>query len=172
MCGDVKRLPRETKELYEIASSILGYDLLDLCANGPIEKLNQTVYCQPAVFISSLAAIDRLRDKNPESIDNCVCTAGFSVGEFTALVFSGVLSLEDGVRIVKARAEAMQLQSEMVQGGMATVLYGADSKLSKLLSCFMLFPFARTRDVCFQRFLLCTLFKTVLIFRLCPESGP
>jgi len=129
MCGDVKTMPKEESILYEVASEILGYDLLNLCANGPKEKLNQTVYCQPAVFVSSLAALEKLRRIEPEAIENCVSTAGFSIGEVTALVFSGILSFEDAVRFVKVRAEAMQLASEMVPSAMATVLFGADSKL-------------------------------------------
>jgi [acyl-carrier-protein] S-malonyltransferase len=59
MCGDPTKLPRYVQVLYEIASSILDYDLLDLCANGPQEKLNQTIYSQPAILVSSLAALER-----------------------------------------------------------------------------------------------------------------
>ncbi|ODN05766.1 putative malonyl-CoA-acyl carrier protein transacylase, mitochondrial [Orchesella cincta] len=130
MCGDTASMPRHVQVLYEIASSILNYDLLDLCANGPIDKLNKTVYSQPAILVSSLAALERLRDTEPGVIERCVVTAGFSIGEITALVFAGVLSFEDAIRVVKVRAEAMQLASEIVPSGMSTVLYGADSKLN------------------------------------------
>lgn len=132
MCGDVSTMPRHVKALYDIASSILGYDLLEVCANGPIEELNKTVYSQPAILVASLAALERLRDENSDVIDRCVVTSGFSVGEIAALVFAGVFSFEDAIRIVKVRAEAMQLASELVPSGMSTVIYGADSKLSKL----------------------------------------
>lgn len=131
MCGDPNSMSKEVSQMYEIASDILGYDLLDLCINGPIEKLNRTVYCQPAIFVASLAAIEKLKEIDYQSLENCVSVAGFSVGEFTALVFSGILSFEDGLKLVKGRAEAMQLASELVPGAMATILYGADSKVSK-----------------------------------------
>jgi [acyl-carrier-protein] S-malonyltransferase len=72
----------------------------------------------------------RLRDEDPMSVEKCVATAGFSVGEIAALVFAGVISFEDAIRVVKVRAEAMQLASEITPSGMATILYGADSKLS------------------------------------------
>lgn len=130
MCGSPESIPRHVKSLYEIASGILDYDLLDICCNGPVEKLNQTVYSQPAILVSSLAALERLRDEEPETVESCVVTAGFSVGEIAALVFAGVLSFEDAIIITKVRAEAMQLASELVPSGMSTVLYGADSKLS------------------------------------------
>lgn len=84
------------KEMFEAASSILGYDLFKICTEGPIEKLNQTVYCQPAVVVTSLAAIEQLKEKNPEAINNCIATAGFSVGEISALVFAGAFSFERG----------------------------------------------------------------------------
>ena len=130
MCGDPSKLPRHVAVLYEIASSILGYDLLDLCANGPKDKLNHTLHAQPAIVVASLAALETLREREPLQVENCVATAGFSVGELTALIFAGVLSFEDGMRLVKVRAEAMELASDLTPSGMATVFYGADSKLS------------------------------------------
>lgn len=84
------------KDLFELASYILKYDLLKLCLNGPAEQLNQTKYCQPAVMVTSLAALERLKEERPAAIDNCVATAGFSLGEITALVFAGALEFERG----------------------------------------------------------------------------
>lgn len=55
-------IPRHVQVLYEIASSILEYDLLDLCVNGPEDKLNQTVYAQPAILVASLASLERFGD--------------------------------------------------------------------------------------------------------------
>ncbi len=119
------------RDLYDMASEILGYNLLDLCQNGPIEELNKTIHCQPAVLVTSLAALERLRERSPRAVESCVATAGFSIGEITALVFGGILTFEDAIKLVKVRAEAMQLATEMVPSAMATVLYRADSKLSK-----------------------------------------
>ncbi|XP_033118054.1 malonyl-CoA-acyl carrier protein transacylase, mitochondrial-like isoform X2 [Anneissia japonica] len=110
------------KDMFDIASDILGYDLLSLCLNGPQDKLNQTVHCQPAVVITSLAAVEKLKVESPEIVENCVATAGFSVGEFTALVFSGALTFEEAVYLIKVRAEAMQLASDQVDSGMLSVI--------------------------------------------------
>lgn len=85
-----------TKDLFELASYILKYDLLKLCLEGPKEKLDQTMYCQPAIMVCSLAAIERLKEERPNAIDNCTGTAGFSLGEITALVFAGALGFERG----------------------------------------------------------------------------
>ncbi|RUS88096.1 hypothetical protein EGW08_004149 [Elysia chlorotica] len=121
------------KELYEEASAIVGYDLLKLCLNGPKSELDKTIHCQPAVMITSLAAIEKFREEHPQAIENCVATAGFSVGEFAALVFSGVLSFPDAVKVVKVRAEAMQRASEITSSGMLTVFLAHDSRLKEAL---------------------------------------
>ncbi|VEN52464.1 unnamed protein product [Callosobruchus maculatus] len=117
------------KDLFELANYILKYDLLKLCLEGPKKKLDETKYCQPAVLVTSLAAIERLKEERPNAIENCVATAGFSLGELTALIFSGAIEFERGLRLVQIRAEAMQLASETYKGGMMTVIYGPDSKL-------------------------------------------
>lgn len=128
MGKDLLKFP-VVKDIFEIASEILGYNLLDMCLKGPKEKLDLTVHCQPAVLVCSIAALERLKDERPSSVENCVATAGFSVGEITALVFSGALTFENAVKLVKVRAESMQLASEMSPGGMVTVMYGPDSQL-------------------------------------------
>lgn len=107
MLKDVKGLPA-VAEMFRKAQEILGYDLLDIITNGPEETLTQTKYCQPAMFIAGLAAVEKLRQTNPEIVDGCRATAGLSLGEYTALTFAGALTFEDGLRLVKLRAEAMQ----------------------------------------------------------------
>lgn len=82
--------------MFERASQILDYDLLKLCLDGPRERLNETRFCQPAVVVTSLAAVEKLYKERPGMVENCRATAGFSVGEITALIFSGALSFEDG----------------------------------------------------------------------------
>ncbi|XP_073975724.1 malonyl-CoA-acyl carrier protein transacylase beg [Rhodnius prolixus] len=130
MGSDLVKFPG-AKDLFEAASSVLSYDLLKLCTNGPAEKLNRTEYAQPAILVCSLAALERLKEERPSAIENCVGTAGFSLGELAALVFAEVMSFETAVKLVKIRAEAMQLSSEMIPGAMVNVLYGPDSELSK-----------------------------------------
>lgn len=80
-------------------------------------------------MVSSLAALERLKEERPNAIDNCVATAGFSLGEITALVFADAIPFDKGLRLVQVRAEAMQLAAERVSGGMATVLFGPDTDI-------------------------------------------
>ncbi|XP_060535054.1 probable malonyl-CoA-acyl carrier protein transacylase, mitochondrial [Cylas formicarius] len=128
MAKDLLKFPL-AKDLFELASYILKYDLLKLCLEGPKDKLDETRYCQPAVMVCSLAAIERLKEERPNAIVNCVGTAGFSLGEITALVFAGALGFERALHLVRVRGEAMQLACEANKGGMLTVWYGPDSKL-------------------------------------------
>lgn len=121
------------EKLFTAAKSILGYDLLKLCLNGPIETLNRTEFSQPAIFTTSLAAIESLRSVNSNEVEHCVAAAGFSIGEITALVFAGSISFEDGLRLVKLRAESMQYASEMVPSAMATTFFHADANIN--LAC-------------------------------------
>ncbi|XP_054609737.1 malonyl-CoA-acyl carrier protein transacylase, mitochondrial isoform X2 [Dunckerocampus dactyliophorus] len=110
------------EEMFKVAQKVLGYDLLSLCLEGPEEELMKTVHCQPAVFVTSLAAVERLNQENPKAIETCVAAAGFSVGEFAALVFSGAMTFAEALYAVKVRAEAMQRASELVPSGMLSVV--------------------------------------------------
>ncbi|XP_038636636.1 malonyl-CoA-acyl carrier protein transacylase, mitochondrial [Scyliorhinus canicula] len=116
------------RQIFTAAQTILGYDLLSLCVNGPQEELNKTVHCQPAVFVMSLAAVERLQHENPEAIEKCVGAAGFSVGEFAALVFAGAIDFAEALYAVKVRAEAMQEASDSTPSGMLSVLGQAESR--------------------------------------------
>ena len=100
--------------MFDEASSILGYDLLKLCLNGPKELLDRTEHCQVAVVVSSLAAVEALWEIDENAVKNCVATAGFSVGEITSLIFSGALTFEDGIKLVNIRQIAMQQASDLV----------------------------------------------------------
>lgn len=110
------------KRLYEQANDILGYDLATLCFEGPAERLNATVVSQPALFVSSLAALEVLRAERPEVVEACTFAAGLSLGEYTALTFAGAMSFEDGLRVVKARGEAMQAAADATPSGMVSAL--------------------------------------------------
>lgn len=70
--------------------------MLKLCIEGPKSKLDRTIYCQPAVMVTSLAALEKLKEERPTAIDNCIATAGFSLGEITALVFAGAIPFDQG----------------------------------------------------------------------------
>lgn len=129
MGGGLLHFPR-VRQLYEAAHRVLGYDLLELCLRGPQEDLDRTVHCQPAVFVASLAAVEKLHHLQPAVIENCVAAAGFSVGEFAALVFAGAMEFAEGLYAVKVRAEAMQEASEAVPSGMLSVLGQRQSNFS------------------------------------------
>lgn len=119
------------RDIFALANEVLGYDLLKLCVEGPKEKLDQTMYCQPAVMVSSLAALEQLKEERPNAIDNCFATAGFSLGEITALVFAGSIPFDKAVKLVQIRAEAMQWASQQNKSGMATVLFSPDARLGE-----------------------------------------
>src|SRR5207249_6841330 len=91
------------RQLFDQAAGILGYNLLEVCANGPAERLNSTVVSQPAIFVASLAALESLRQSDPAPEATCVATAGLSLGEYTALTFAGALTFPDGLRLVQKR---------------------------------------------------------------------
>ena len=112
----------QAQQLFEQAADILGYDLLKLCTKGPAERLNSTVYSQPALFVCSLAALEQLKQDSSEVVDNCAITAGLSLGEYTALVFAGAIGFEAGLRLVQARGQAMQDASDAVPSGMVSLL--------------------------------------------------
>ena len=100
------------KELFDTARDVLGYDLLDVCLNGPKEQLNRTQYAQPALFVAGMAAVEKLKAEDPGLVGRVSCTAGLSLGEYTALVFAGVLSFRDALKVVKVRGESMAAAAE------------------------------------------------------------
>src|SRR5438046_10743472 len=82
------------RRLFEQAAQILGYDLLAVCVNGPAERLNATVVSQPAIFVSSLAALESLRQSEPAAGGTWVAAAGFRRGECTAVGFVGAIGCD------------------------------------------------------------------------------
>ena len=108
--------------LFDRAADILGYDLLQLCTDGPAEKLNSTVHSQPALFVCSLAALEQLKQDAPQVVEDCAITAGLSLGEYTALVLAGAMNFDAGLRLVQARGQAMQDASDAVPSGMVSIL--------------------------------------------------
>ena len=114
------------KQVYDEASAVLGYDIAALCFEGPAERLNSTEYTQPALLVSSIAALKTL---DPEGI-NPVAVAGHSLGEYTALVAAGGVSFRDAVGLVQKRGRYM---SEAVAPGTGLVaaLLGVASDIVK-----------------------------------------
>ena len=117
----------EAKEMFDKANEILGFNITDLMFNGTDEDLRQTKVTQPAIFLHSVILAKTMGDDfNPDMV------AGHSLGEFSALVAAGALSFEDGLRLVSARAQAMQKACEKTPSTMAAVLALPDAKVEEL----------------------------------------
>lgn len=122
LCADCT----SAKALFDKAAEILGYDLLEVCAEGPKDKLNSTVVSQPAIYVASMAALEKLKEERPEVVESCNVAAGLSLGEYTALAFAGAMAFEDGLKLVKLRGESMQAAADAADSGMVSVI-GLDS---------------------------------------------
>jgi len=131
MLDGVKDLP-EVKDMLDKANRILGYDLLDLCLRGPEEKLAETKFCQPAMFVGGLAGVSKLRNDKADAAERPQAVAGLSLGEYTALCAAGVFSFEDGLKLVKLRGEAMQEAAQIGKQAMVSVVGLERGKLDAL----------------------------------------
>jgi len=118
--------------IFSKAEEILGFDLLQVCVDGPAEKLNSTAMSQPAIFVSSLAALEEAQSSNPEIVSKCTATAALSLGEYTALVFADAISYPDGLRLVAERGRAMQESAEARPSTMASILLLDKEKVQEL----------------------------------------
>jgi len=117
MGKDLYEQSEKGRELFEKANEILGFRITDIMFNGTDEDLKQTNVTQPAIFLHSVILAKVLGDDfQPEM------AAGHSLGEFSALVSAGALSFEDGLRLVAARANAMQKACELQPSTMAAIL--------------------------------------------------
>lgn len=126
--GMARNLCDKGKSLFEMANHVLGYDLLKLCNNGPEKELDRTVHSQPAIFVTSLAAAENLASRSRGAVENCVATAGFSLGEYSSLVFAQSIDFIDALRLVKLRAEVTQRVADEIPSGMMSIIYGANGK--------------------------------------------
>jgi [acyl-carrier-protein] S-malonyltransferase len=117
----------EAREMFERANEILGFRITDLMFAGTDEDLRQTKVTQPAIFLHSVILAKSLGEEFQPDM-----TAGHSLGEFSALVAAGALSFEDGVRLVSARAMAMQKACEQNPSTMAAVLALPDETVEEI----------------------------------------
>jgi len=133
MCADVCKDVPASKALFDEASEILGYDLLQKCTEGPKGELDSTTISQPAIFVASMAAVEKLRaEEGDEAVDAATCAMGLSLGEYSALCFADAISFADGVKVTKARGEAMQAASDAVDSGMVSVIGLSKEKVGEL----------------------------------------
>lgn len=115
-----------SKALFEQANDILGFRITDIMFEGSAEDLKQTNVTQPAIFLHSVVLAKSLVDFKPDMV------AGHSLGEFSALVANETMAFEDGVKLVSARAQAMQEACEAQPSTMAAVLGLEDAKVEEL----------------------------------------
>lgn len=128
MGRDIAEQYPNAKSLFEQANEIVGYDLQSICFDGPDEKLNATTVSQPAIFVVSAALLELLREAGV-SAD---VTAGLSMGEYTALYAAGLISFEDGLRLVQKRGNAMQAAADASEGSMVSILGLDEEKVAAL----------------------------------------
>lgn len=109
---------KSAKEIFDIGSNQVGFDILDAVTNYESAKLSKTVVSQPAIMAVSLAAFEAAK----ESGLACKAFAGHSLGEYAAMCASGIVSAEDGFKLIKIRSEAMQKASENGDGVMCAII--------------------------------------------------
>lgn len=119
---------KDIKDLMQFANEVLGFDILSLMFKGTDEDLKKTDVTQPSIFIHSVAVLKTLNGQGAEMV------AGHSLGEFSALVANGVLSFDDGLKLVSARANAMQEACDANPSSMAAILGLADEKVEEICS--------------------------------------
>ena len=116
----------KAKEMFNDANDILGFSITDIMFEGTAEDLKQTKVTQPAIFLHSVIMAKMLEDFNPDMV------AGHSLGEFSALVANNTLHFEDGLRLVSARANAMQEACEKNPGTMAAIIAMPNEKIEEI----------------------------------------
>ena len=119
---------KDIKDLMESANEILGFDILSIMFNGTDDDLKKTEVTQPSIFIHSVAALKAVNGLGAEMV------AGHSLGEFSALVANGVLSFDDGLKLVSERAKAMQAACDANPSSMAAILGLEDVKVEEICS--------------------------------------
>ncbi len=122
MGKDLYQTYPEAKKVYDRAAELLDFDIRGVCFEGPAEKLTQTRYSQPAIFVTSMAALEVLKHHPKMKTFNPRYAAGLSLGEATALCAADAISFDDGVRFVRARGQFMDEAALEKPGLMAAVL--------------------------------------------------
>ncbi len=118
-------------EIFNHADQILGYELSKICFEGPAEKLNTTAISQPAIFVTSAAITEVLKNEAPDKMIADV-TAGLSLGEYTALYAAGLIGFDDCLSLVQKRGAAMQAAAEASRGSMLSIIGLDEDKVNQL----------------------------------------
>ena len=112
----------ESKAVFDLADDVLGFGLKQLCFEGPMEELTRTDVLQPALVVTSLAALEAFKTSAAFGELDCKATAGLSLGEYTALVANGTLDAADAISLVHKRGVFMQEASDARPGGMVSII--------------------------------------------------
>ena len=119
-------------QVFQKANDIVGFDLRDICIEGPAELLSSTTVSQPAIYTVSAAILEVLRTESGKIEKTPDVTAGLSLGEYTALYAAGLLSFEDGLTLVHKRGQAMQAAADATDGAMVSII-GLDEETVRRL---------------------------------------
>lgn len=130
MGRDIAEAMPELLSVYETGSEILGYDLKRLCFEAPLDELSRTINSQPAIMATSIVCLKAAQSRG-FTFDG---VAGHSLGEYAAMFASGMITLEDAFRLIKARASAMQQAAAASEGAMAAVMKIAPEEVERVCS--------------------------------------
>ena len=130
MGKDIAEAMPELMEVYAAGSDILGCDLKSICFDAPLDELSQTINSQPAIMATSIVCLKAAQSRG-FTFDG---VAGHSLGEYAAMYASGMISLEDAFRLIKARAAAMEEATASAEGAMAAVMKIAPEEVEKVCS--------------------------------------
>ena len=128
MGKDIAEAMPELIDVYETGSEILGSDLKNICFNAPLEELSRTINSQPAIMATSIVCLKAAQAKG-FAFDG---VAGHSLGEYAAMYASGMISLEDAFRLIKARAAAMEEATTSTKGAMAAIMKIAPEEVERV----------------------------------------
>ncbi|MHC4540337.1 MAG: ACP S-malonyltransferase [Planctomycetota bacterium] len=132
MGADIARSFPAAADIFEKANEIVGFDLRRICFEGPAEELNSTTVSQPAILATSAALLEVLRTEPATSGIRPDVTAGLSLGEYTALYATGLISFEDALRLVHKRGQAMQAAADANEGAMVSIIGLDDETVRRL----------------------------------------
>ena len=132
MGAEIARSFPAAAQIFQKANDIVGFDLSQICFQGPPDKLNATTISQPAIFVTSAAILQVLRTNPETKTITADVTAGLSLGEYTALYAAGVISFEDVLILVQKRGQAMQTAADATEGAMVSIIGLDEEKVRRL----------------------------------------
>ena len=130
MGRDIAESSSDLLSVYETGSAVLGRDLKEICFSAPLEELSRTVNSQPAIMATSIVCLEAAKAKG----FTFEGVAGHSLGEYAAMYASGMISLEDAFRLIRARAEAMEEATQATSGAMAAIMKIEPEKVEEVCS--------------------------------------